>query len=164
MERITPAPAGKTYLLKLYGGAYWDHPRTCGENEKFGEIELCQEGSPPHLRGKRCPIKNFSCHFRITPAPAGKTNKSYYNLTIYPDHPRTCGENFLQNNNSTQTKGSPPHLRGKHENILRGALRNRITPAPAGKTEIEENSLWKKGDHPRTCGENQFFKAVKFNP
>ena len=30
--------------------------------------------------------------------------------------------------------GSPPHLRGKHDDILKKGKTYRITPAPAGKT------------------------------
>ena len=52
-QRITPAPAGKTRFYRVKSSKDWDHPRTCGENLKSGFDRFPQEGSPPHLRGKR---------------------------------------------------------------------------------------------------------------
>ena len=51
---ITPAHAGKSYLLKKYLHLYRDHPRTCGEKHLYIYIytEIFQRGSPPHMRGK----------------------------------------------------------------------------------------------------------------
>ena len=50
--------------------------------------------------------------------------------------------------------GSPPRMRGKPLFKTVGMIRERITPADAGKTRLEshENKLDK--DHPRGCGEN----------
>ena len=71
--RITPAPAGKTTYLLFYSPDSVDHPRTCGENGKAGELELSKVGSPPHLRGKLARAVGAELHIGITPAPAGKT-------------------------------------------------------------------------------------------
>ena len=50
--RITPAPAGKTRLLRLVLHRNRDHPRTCGENRDTIFFYIRLRGSPPHLRGK----------------------------------------------------------------------------------------------------------------
>ena len=93
IKRITPAPAGKTTYLLFYSPDSVDHPRTCGENGKAGELELSKVGSPPHLRGKRYLIYYRHSHGGITPAPAGKTSPSSGSRVAHRDHPRTCGEN-----------------------------------------------------------------------
>ena len=51
-ERITPAPAGKTYHTNNVFFLIWDHPRTCGENQIHWGSLVQLGGSPPHLRGK----------------------------------------------------------------------------------------------------------------
>ena len=50
--------------------------------------------------------------------------------------------------------GSPPHLRGKQQQVLENFELFRITPAPAGKTIALYDVAKTKQDHPRTCGEN----------
>ena len=71
-------------------------------------------GSPPHLRGKPVLLKLLVRLARITPAPAGKTDRRLRVSLFCEDHPRTCGENSF--------------LYTRSDNSLR------ITPAPAGKT------------------------------
>ena len=93
IKRITPAPAGKTTYLLFYSPDSVDHPRTCGENGKAGELELSKVGSPPHLRGKRKSWRAGAFQSRITPAPAGKTLSHILQAQSRRDHPRTCGEN-----------------------------------------------------------------------
>ena len=90
----------------------------------------------------------------ITPAPAGKTLSLVYVCIIHQDHPRTCGENSMDDCTILSKSGSPPHLRGKHIHKLRHYAASRITPAPAGKTQDENIRCHLARDHPRTCGEN----------
>ena len=49
---ITPAYAGKSRPLTQPGGAYWDHPRVCGEKKETKQKKLTKKGSPPRMRGK----------------------------------------------------------------------------------------------------------------
>ena len=44
-------------------------------------------------------------------------------------------------------------MRGKAEQNRVGTLERRITPACAGKSKKRHLGGWKKGDHPRVCGE-----------
>ena len=91
---ITPAPAGKTPTVKSYPIFFQDHPRTCGENEANRKVKKFIRGSPPHLRGKQFRKNKIGIQRRITPAPAGKTTRVFACISVYGDHPRTCGENL----------------------------------------------------------------------
>ena len=91
---------------------------------------------------------------RITPADAGKTFWRYSALSVSPDHPRGCGENFSFCVFVCPPHGSPPRMRGKPGQDEMSDTELRITPADAGKTD---SSLWYflvAQDHPRRCGEN----------
>ena len=90
----------------------------------------------------------------ITPAHAGKTSTPA--LTGFPlrDHPRACGENVSPSSRFLGLPGSPPRMRGK---LREGSEKNRsqgITPAHAGKTSSQCQTLAPCRDHPRACGEN----------
>ena len=99
--------------------------------------ERCQTlgGSPPRMRGKRCPRLYVRVFTGITPADAGKTSVLIEPLGCLP--------------------GSPPRMRGKHLANLSLHLGAGITPADAGKTDCCNQPLNHTQDHPRGCGENQ---------
>ena len=69
----------------------------------------------------------------ITPAYAGKRQKSSIRISAYRDHPRLCGEKLVVCL------------------VLIGFYR--ITPAYAGKRLVSEIDSSATGDHPRLCGE-----------
>ena len=94
---------------------------------------------------------------RITPAGAGKTRICRKCLFRNTDHPRRCGENIIRLIRSVANAGSPPQVRGKHENPSKGATATRITPAGAGKTVPQVTEWEVSQDHPRRCGENRVF-------
>ena len=50
-------------------------------------------------------------------------------------------------------------MRGKRTEFQTGAVRDRITPADAGKTLLSAGSWRKRRDHPRGCGENSVFNV-----
>ena len=111
-----------------------DHPRACGENF-LQKVEIpSRKGSPPRVRGK---LADF--------VKDGIT---------YADHPRACGENFGCPRNRNRTGGSPPRVRGKPEAEAEAVLKQRITPARAGKTSPWTIGFGAEQDHPRACGEN----------
>ena len=74
---------------------------------------------------------------RITPAGAGKTVMVFTEGTDIPDHPRRCGENALAKSTRIFSPGSPPQVRGKPTDINVSRKERGITPAGAGKTEID---------------------------
>ena len=98
---------------------------------------------------------------RITPAHAGKSYACHKITTLYRDHPRACGEKGGLSAPAMASSGSPPRMRGKGAVVRRAAGRSGITPAHAGKSlqYSSQNSLAR--DHPRACGEKNFFAISK---
>ena len=74
---ITPACAGKRFSVVAELGVRWDHPRMCGEKSKFGDCLQFYKGSPPHVRGKACDYHHTCIDNGITPACAGKSDRSH---------------------------------------------------------------------------------------
>ena len=131
---ITPAGAGKTVLFFAADFDFWDHPRRCGENALVVPSTTNLTGSPPQVRGKHFYDNFYRCDGRITPAGAGKTLSGAEKCRQLRDHPRRCGENLIVYIGYYTLIGSPPQVRGKHANVACYRIRDRITPAGAGKT------------------------------
>ena len=131
---ITPAGAGKTVLSTSDGRRGRDHPRRCGENLSGKTPPPTTPGSPPQVRGKLHKETVWAAAQRITPAGAGKTKGYCFVQKRRQDHPRRCGENEKAMDASCKKKGSPPQVRGKRPKSKARRLRERITPAGAGKT------------------------------
>ena len=72
---ITPADAGKTFILSFLPLISKDHPRGCGENPETVRNLAIKQGSPPRMRGK--PTQRLRVPIKLE------------------DHPRGCGENRL---------------------------------------------------------------------
>ena len=114
-----------------------DHPRTCGEKRPTFTLVLISEGSPPHMRGKEVGIRKILERHGITPAHAGKSRI------------RSCWADCW--------RGSPPHMRGKGSAQRSMKVAPGITPAHAGKRGPCRGKDFSCGDHPRTCGEKEFW-------
>ena len=69
---ITPAYAGKSRLHTSVLPWRRDHPRICGEKERWQGIWNSGVGSPPRMRGKGNVSHYHEQEPRITPAYAGK--------------------------------------------------------------------------------------------
>ena len=130
---ITPAHAGKSTLAVWANVNDKDHPRTCGEKSLILVNGGAVMGSPPHMRGKVGLCRGRKRGRGITPAHAGKSTSPLPPRQGGKDHPRTCGEKFLQKRFKRRVKGSPPHMRGKGKSGRSGSTGARITPAHAGK-------------------------------
>lgn len=105
------------------------------------------------MRGKGYDVVSRLCRVRITPACAGKRDKTGWTTTCPRDHPRMCGEKRGLILRITALQGSPPRMRGKALENGGGSLDVRITPACAGKSHFATNFHLNKRDHPRMCGE-----------
>ena len=70
---ITPAYAGKRFLLFLVAFLIRDHPRVCGEKNQLRLAFQVQKGSPPRMRGKAQTASLEGFQPGITPAYAGKS-------------------------------------------------------------------------------------------
>ena len=112
-DGITPAYAGKSFLVIPLVSSAWDHPRVCGEKVQTSGPDTAKVGSPPRMRGKvkgRC---RGLAGRGITPAYAGKrTARTLSSLAAW-DHPRVCGEKCKYGRNHSISLGSPPRMRGK---------------------------------------------------
>ena len=91
--RITPAHAGKTYIVYPSRSTSQDHPRACGENFLSIRSIHLPSGSPPRMRGKLSLFSGIVRITGITPAHAGKTYVEEIVDLDSEDHPRACGEN-----------------------------------------------------------------------
>ena len=100
-----PADAGRKQLR--------NHPRVCGEKPRTFSRRSPKPGSPPHMRGKALNTSFVPELYRITPAYAGKSSELKESASIRRDHPRICGEKYLEYGRRYKSTGSPPHMRGK---------------------------------------------------
>ena len=73
---ITPAYAGKSFLIYFFARYIQDHPRVCGEKELRQAIAVQHIGSPPRMRGKVAMFCRAVRAHRITPAYAGKREQA----------------------------------------------------------------------------------------
>ena len=137
-----PAYAGKSRKNGSYGGGKKDHPRMCGEKVlySFG-------------------LKQVS---GITPAYAGKRSPALFPLRSPEDHPRVCGEKKVMRGAKDKRMGSPPHVRGKAQDLTDRQPVCWITPACAGKRRCKAAFCAWFWDHPRMCGEKASHSATLF--
>ena len=95
---------------------------------------------------------------RITPAYAGKRTECCNRIPCPQDHPRLCGEKFLEKRFKFKMTGSPPPTRGKGSRCAISLAFPRITPAYAGKSSQCLCERIETKDHPRLCGEKKYGK------
>ena len=105
------------------------------------------------MRGKEVRALGETLEKGITPAYAGKRQKSSIRISAYRDHPRLCGEKCGQCPKYQIRSGSPPPMRGKAAVLKLSNYPQRITPAYAGKSASESPRKAALQDHPRLCGE-----------
>ena len=111
--RITPACAGKSFIVLSEGMIFRDYPRVCGEKRRHTDGVGVAKGSPPHVRGKAGSRKQGKRAAGITPACAGKSPEESGGRPGQRDHPRMCGEKRETALSFNFVQGSPPHMRGK---------------------------------------------------
>ena len=131
---VSPAYAGKSPAAAYACPGTQDHPRVCGEKLYTPCVIAPSVGSPPRMRGKGYDVVSRLCRVRITPACAGKRDKTGWTTTCPRDHPRVCGEKFWALVRAVMALGSPPHVRGKVHLTGAVVVGGGITPAYAGKS------------------------------
>ena len=127
-----------------------------GEDQRSRAHHFTASGSPPHARGRRGCCAQRSRSGRITPACAGKTSRRPGGRRSATDHPRMRGEDKGRMNKMREGLGSPPHARGRRVGSGYVRVKNRITPACAGKTAFLRLPEPVAADHPRMRGEDGF--------
>ena len=119
--RITPACAGKSFIRVIISTSPKDHPRMRGEKYGIPINSLILAGSPPHARGKDNIRLTDKFWPRITPACAGKSLPGFRAVAVCWDHPRMRGEKHFGIDKRNGHRGSPPHARGKVDELLTSA-------------------------------------------
>ena len=161
---IIPACAGSTGFLRRTRARRRDHPRMCGEHQRFDDGEIYTAGSSPHVRGA---LRLFRFPLDLTgiiPACAGSTIRLAGRSMCSRDHPRMCGEHQRGVRDPRTALGSSPHVRGARLERDENPSGSGIIPACAGSTDRVGAAGSLVGDHPRMCGEhitpNPFANAV----
>ena len=91
-------------------------------------------GSSPLTRGKPPVRVTINAAPGLIPAHAGKTPCVRTCASRLPAHPRSRGENRVDDADSLVEYGSSPLTRGKHMSVDRLRARRGLIPAHAGKT------------------------------
>ena len=131
-----------------------EQPHLFGEHVAVSALPALTNGSPPHMWGI---LPHFVQWFQgagFTPAHAGNTVWTSSRISAPRVHPRTCGEHGLEPRDSTDSWGSPPHMRGTPNMLFAPSDRQGFTPAHAGNTAAQQVQAPATRVHPRTCGEH----------
>ena len=153
--RIIPACAGNTWFSGMCISGGGDHPRVCGEHVGGDAEHGGGLGSSPRVRGTPEHFAGGHYRERIIPACAGNTTSSRMTIRPVGDHPRVCGEHDDGHLGHRPVEGSSPRVRGTRRGGQRHQEGTGIIPTCAGNTEPTWNSIGKKRDHPRVCGEHR---------
>ena len=117
--------------------------------------------SPPRMRGKVWLHQKPGRVPGITPAYAGKSQRTAFPVAGGQDHPRVCGEKCPNCGRKMKQQGSPPRMRGKVFARLIVFAAGGITPAYAGKSRRFASLYDSIRDHPRVCGEKYSLEKVE---
>ena len=130
------------------------HPRSRGENLIRSLRSVCSAGSSPLTRGKPPGGSPGEVGGGLIPAHAGKTIPRGLDALHLAAHPRSRGENGVNEILDVAAEGSSPLTRGKPCTRTRGSARSGLIPAHAGKTEPSPCMPGATWAHPRSRGEN----------
>ena len=112
-------------------------------------------GSSPLTRGK-CLIAKWNASSKgLIPAHAGKIKYPHCEMSSYPAHPRSRGENGWPERHIKPNQGSSPLTRGKCLWASRKANLLGLIPAHAGKIVRGHGYAARAWAHPRSRGENR---------
>ena len=131
---LIPAHAGKTARATDPALTKWAHPRSRGENHTTPRGPRTPVGSSPLTRGKRSGRARSWLARRLIPTHAGKTSIVSSRFMAWRAHPRSRGENNVEQDWISFVRGSSPLTRGKLHAELLGEIDNGLIPAHAGKT------------------------------
>ncbi len=144
---------GKVRAIIIIWVCMRDHPRACGEKYTKNDPYTLPLGSPPRMRGKVSAVSLLPFFTGITPAHAGKRSLRSCCSRSPWDHPRACGEKYINDFTENAVVGSPPRMRGKALKKAWATAKSGITPAHAGKRPLFNLLKSTHWDHPRACGE-----------
>ena len=151
-NRIIPARAGFTMMMKSSLTLKGDHPRSRGVYVKDIPMPWTGDGSSPLARGLRRGSKVAIRIEGIIPARAGFTRLLCALFFIRGDHPRSRGVYRIQTVATTPATGSSPLARGLRGQCPVVRRLGRIIPARAGFTVFVGGADHHVRDHPRSRG------------
>ena len=130
------SPRMRGTLLALFCLRFfvWDHPRVCGEHILRLVPDRHATGSSPRMRGTLGTPDTWKQPLGIIPAYAGNTRFCHNLSKRFRDHPRVCGEHWLNSRHMLKGKGSSPRMRGTPRTVSNMRQRSGIIPAYAGNT------------------------------
>ena len=106
------------------------------------------------MRGTPAVYKHHEKEHGIIPAYAGNTKAPPWHGQGERDHPRICGEHWIERDGRAQRMGSSPHMRGTRTATPELCTAVGIIPAYAGNTVGFQWDCAHPRDHPRICGEH----------
>ena len=124
-----------------------------GEKEMADVLNVIDQETPPHARGKVTIHLDDNGAFGNTPACAGKRACSRASARRCRKHPRMRGEKYALRLRLVRILETPPHARGKVDDARINTAEEGNTPACAGKSVFlvrDDVMFWK---HPRMRGE-----------
>ena len=117
-------------------------------------------GSSPRMRGTHALALAEGARTGIIPAHAGNTASLPSCPWCRGDHPRACGEHYVDSAINPVYAGSSPRMRGTRFERGVDGVHGGIIPAHAGNTRITANRVTCVRDHPRACGEHIYANNV----
>ena len=131
---IIPAYAGNTKDVWIFYRNPEDHPRVCGEHAGPHGWARALVGSSPRMRGTQYEPCRPCRQPGIIPAYAGNTCPRPAWRPSNGDHPRVCGEHWINARRTVKIMGSSPRMRGTRGLAVYPIRPGRIIPAYAGNT------------------------------
>ena len=129
------------------------HPRVCGERSRKMSSVNPFFGSSPRVRGTLDKILPLVFVKRFIPACAGNASSDMPGQSIFPVHPRVCGERPTMGNRGIEHPGSSPRVRGTLLIKTTCGIYERFIPACAGNAAYMGAWAIILTVHPRVCGE-----------
>ncbi len=132
------------------------HPRVCGERCDYLLIVGDPIGSSPRVRGTVTGFTNQPEPPRFIPACAGNGTNRGRKCSVWPVHPRVCGERERLTAQECLQIGSSPRVRGTdddNDDNNDDHEGERFIPACAGNGQRHPLHGPDYSVHPRVCGE-----------
>ena len=130
----SPLTRGKLHLPTIRLGIPGLIPAHAGKTVRVWRAPLALAGSSPLTRGKLESMRAHPMGSRLIPAHAGKTHNQGAITRVLPAHPRSRGENSIEETTGALAAGSSPLTRGKQDAAHAHIMARRLIPAHAGKT------------------------------
>ena len=128
-----PACAGEPSIWSAAIAASSVYPRVCGGTILPPNVEACNRGLSPRVRGNRSWRVMQPSYGRSIPACAGEPRQSVRSPRTTEVYPRVCGGTGLRFNLERTSRGLSPRVRGNPAGRTARRTPRRSIPACAGE-------------------------------